>query len=145
MFDVDPEFLEEVGKFHWYRDAKGYWIKKRGGFCFLSRFVWKLKHGDVPSLLDHKDRNPNNNRLDNLRPATRSLNARNARLRKSSKGLPPGVAHRPDCKKPYLAYCHVNNRQVVIGRFHTPEEAAAAYLSDREMRINTPVEAACNV
>ena len=141
MLEVDPEFLDEVGKFHWRKNSKGYWYKKRGGFCFLSRFVWGLKHSEVPPLLDHKDRNPSNNRLDNLRPATRSLNSRNSQLRKSSKGLPPGVVCQPWCKKPFLARCYDEGRFVTIGRFETQDEAAAAYLSDRAMRLNTTVEA----
>lgn len=41
------------------------------------RLGWKIATGEEPSEIDHFDRNPTNNALENLRAATRSENLRN--------------------------------------------------------------------
>lgn len=44
---------------------------------FVHRIIWKMVHGTEPEEIDHIDWNPGNNRLENLRAATRSINRRN--------------------------------------------------------------------
>jgi hypothetical protein len=57
--------------------------KKQKGFV-LARIIWLLRTGDYPSLeVEHKDGNPQNNSVSNLRLATRSQNMAN----KEAKGI----------------------------------------------------------
>ena len=47
-----------------------------------AQLAWLLYYGEWPgTLVDHKDRNPSNNRINNLRKAGYSLNAHNSALR----------------------------------------------------------------
>jgi hypothetical protein len=57
----------------------GYWgIRIDGRMHSAHHLVWLYSHGHFPAgELDHKDVNPMNNRLGNLRPATRAQNAVN--------------------------------------------------------------------
>ena len=45
------------------------------------RIVWLWHTGELPKLIDHIDRNPSNNRIENLRPCTKSENMINSRRR----------------------------------------------------------------
>lgn len=49
----------------------------------LHRVIWTMHYGEIPDgyLVDHKDTNPSNNRIANLRLATHSNNSHNAKLR----------------------------------------------------------------
>ena len=73
---------------------------------------------------DHIDRNPLNNRLDNLRQCTHSENHYNV-LYKNKTGL-KGVRKR---KRPYPFYAQIKHlgKSIYLGQFKTAEEAAKAY------------------
>jgi hypothetical protein len=89
---------------------------------------WRLSNGDVPEgfEVDHKDRDPLNNKMDNLRLATHAQNmANSSRYRGSKSGLPRGV-----CKNGnrYAAQIRLNGKLTYLGSFLTVEAASAAYL-----------------
>lgn len=60
----------------------------RGISYYVHRIIWELHHGEIPSGLqiDHKDRNPTNNRIENLRLVTPSENVLNTADRPSKFG-----------------------------------------------------------
>ena len=63
----------------------GYWgVSIDGVFYSMHRVVYYLTHGHCPEFVDHKDRDPSNNTPSNLRPATRSENGWNSKLRSDS-------------------------------------------------------------
>lgn len=89
------------------------------------RVIWAIVKGEWPDRhIDHEDRDGHNNIWTNLRKAGKSLNAANAKLRKSSTSGFKGVSRSKNGKR-WLAKiinCH-------LGTFDTPEEAHAAYMS----------------
>ncbi len=88
------------------------------------RIIWKMIHGFDPIEVDHRDLDALNNRIRNLRNATRSNNLRNTRGR-SRLGLPKGVTRHS--QNGYQASIRLNGKRTYVGWFKTPEQAHAAY------------------
>lgn len=99
-----------------------------------SRLAWFYVHGRWPQGdIDHKDRNPGNNRLSNLREATRTQNNFNTRVRADSRTGVKGVSlHRASGL--YFASIKLNGRVHSLGYHRTIEDAARAR-RDGEARI----------
>jgi hypothetical protein len=81
MYQIDEEFRAEVEKHKWYRMRVGYWnrnkLKATVGPRQMHRFVWLLKHGTLPPIIDHINGDKQDNRIANLRAATPRLNSLN--------------------------------------------------------------------
>jgi hypothetical protein len=78
-------------------------------------------------LVDHKNNNSLDNRIDNLRPATRSQNRQNSPKRKknaSSQFL--GVSFHKEEKK-YRARISIKGKRIHLGRFDNEIDAGKAY------------------
>jgi hypothetical protein len=110
-------------------DPNGYLRTQiRGHVHLLHRVVWLHHYGTWPSgWIDHINRNPADNRIDNLRLATRSLNNRNRTdpYKSSATGL-LGVSKRSDSSR-FTAYICVDGKNKYLGNFKTAEQAHAAY------------------
>ncbi len=77
--------------------------------------------------VDHIDRNPvNNQRRNNLRPATRSQNTMNQGLRSSNTSGYKGVNWNKASRK-YIARIFINGERIYLGLFDNPIEAAYTY------------------
>lgn len=108
--------------------ADGYVRTRIGGREFLvHRLIWLYVHGRWPvAHLDHRDRDPGNNRLDNLREATPGQNLVNSK-RAGPSGF-KGVGCRPrQARRPWIAQISQAGSCKYLGSFRTPEEAASAY------------------
>ncbi len=80
-------------------------------------------HNDVwPEVIDHIDRDKSNNRIENLRLASKSLNEANTGLRRNNSSGYKGVAYHKAAGK-WRAYLQCKH----IGLFDTAEEAAKEY------------------
>jgi hypothetical protein len=55
-----------------------------GKLYLLHRLIFLYHYGYIPDVLDHKDRDRSNNKIENLRAATNSINASNTKVYKSS-------------------------------------------------------------
>ena len=88
--------------------------------------IWRRLEGRPHIKLDHIDRNPLNNQLSNLRPATHAQNGMNKGLRTDSTTGYKGVSWDQSRKK-YAADIKVNGKRLRLGRFNTAFEAAKAY------------------
>lgn len=87
------------------------------------RIIWKMMHDEEPETVDHKDGDPLNNRLANLRNATRAQNNRNRgrKRRGGYRGVSPAGSR-------WRAQICVNGRLRHLGCFREPEAAYAAYV-----------------
>jgi len=99
-------------------------VSIQGKLYPVSHVVWYLNKGFWPTqMLDHVDRNPNNNSLENLRECNHKLNGANRT--KGNCGY-KGLQFYPEKKNPWRVT--VGNKYV--GYFKTEAEAKAAYLDE---------------
>ena len=70
-----PRGIQKAGT----KDARGYWRICVDGVIYQAhRLAWLHVHGHWPIYeIDHRDRDPSNNRIANLRDVPKLLNARN--------------------------------------------------------------------
>lgn len=84
-------------------------------------------------IVDHKNRNPLDNRRENLRLATISQNSMNAGIRSDNDSGYKGVCWRKD-KQKWEAYIKFNGKRQFLGYFGTPQSAHKAYcIAAKEM------------
>jgi len=100
------------------------------GKLYLSyRLIWMIHHGSLPDLIDHIDGNPSNDRIENLRPATKTQNGQNRNgPKKNAKTGFMGV-YFDKCRNLYASEIIVNGQKIHLGRHKTPEEAHEAYIA----------------
>lgn len=73
------------------------WIVRIESTAYLAhRIVYELHYGCIPEDydIDHIDRNPLNNRIENLRAVPHSVNMRNTKLQKNNKSGKTGVNYK---------------------------------------------------
>ena len=108
-------------------DALGYRVMTvNGTLYFFHRLVWGWVNGQDPGthLVDHKDRDPSNNRSWNLRLASRSSNGANRAAYASNKTGFKGVVQ---YRGKFRAQITKDGRTRRIGTYDTAQEAGAAY------------------
>jgi hypothetical protein len=89
------------------------------------RIAWILHFGEEPKLfLDHIDGDRSNNKISNLREATRSQNQSNRKPNKNSKSKYLGVFMG---RKSWFSRIEKNGKSVYLGQFSLEEDAASAY------------------
>lgn len=94
---------------------------------YAYRLAWLYMCGYWPTEdIDHIDGNKRNDRIGNLREATKSQNAQNLSKRKKNKHGLVGVCWDRSRQK-WKASIIVNGKTINAGRFPTPELAHAAY------------------
>ena len=63
-----------------------YSVRVDGENYMVHRIIWALNHGDLEyGLIDHKDKNRSNNKIENLRLVTHSINCKNSSIKKHNK------------------------------------------------------------
>ncbi|RQS79777.1 HNH endonuclease signature motif containing protein [Burkholderia seminalis] len=116
-------------QYPWRPAGKGYLVHTyRSGSIYLHQAVWLYHHGVVPPMLDHINGDPNDNRVENLRPCTNSQNQLNSCRKVSNRSGHKGVVFHANCPgKPWQAKITVDGRRISLGYYATVEEAGAAY------------------
>ncbi len=150
---IDARIMQAVVQFTWFAVkpqnkslGKAYistLLKKSDGTQYrlgLHRFVHMYEHGELaPGLhIDHRDRDPLNNRLTNLRPLPPQLNAINSDRATGGTCKYPGVSWHGVMKK-WRAITTVNKKQTVLGHFSSDKEAAQVVLQ-KLMEIHPSVD-----
>lgn len=88
-------------------------------------------NGYVPEFIDHKDNDPSNNRIENLRPATYEENNRNRKIFKINSSGVKGVCWLKDRNK-WRANCWFNGKRHHIGYYDNLDDAEIAIKQFRE-------------
>lgn len=99
----------------------------RNRYYPFHRVVWTMHNGVIPEgmVVDHINNNRSDNRIENLRLATRSQNSQNTLKTKSkTSSMFKGVYKRGD---KWVAQIVLNGKQVNLGSFWSEENAANAY------------------
>ena len=110
----------------WLKD--GYIIIEVNGNKHRSHVLaYVYMNGKYPeNEIDHDNGNSSDNRWINLRPATRSQNLMNTKIRKDNRSGFRGVSFSKASSKWQAQIC-VNNKRFHLGLFNTPQEAHEAY------------------
>jgi len=92
-----------------------------GTLALEHRAIWELHNGPIPDGLDidHINRDRSDNRIENLRLATRSQNCHNT----EGKGYSWNKR-----RKKFVAYISNMGRTIYLGGFDNEEDARGAYL-----------------
>lgn len=143
--------IEEFKKRFSYRNGKLYWkpghrleakeagYKNKNGYIqiritlsdgihpsFLAhRIIFALQFGYLPDVIDHIDRNPQNNSINNLRDASKALNTINSGIPNNNTSGIKGVSWHKNSNK-WSAQIKVNQKKIHLGIFKTIENATIA-------------------
>lgn len=123
------------GKKVGYENSDGYiQIRYKQGnknVILAHRLIFYMYHGYLPKLIDHIDRNPRNNRIENLREADKSINSINRGLQVNNKTGYKGVYITKTVSGGNRYGARVQRHGVShwVGTFDTPEEANEARLN----------------
>jgi len=111
----------------------GYLLIKIGSARYKAhRLVWLWTTGEWPSgHIDHIDGNRSNNRFENLRDASRGINAQNQRS--AHKNSQTGLLGVNRIGKRYMARLALNGNRLYLGTHDTPEAAYTAYLDAKRI------------
>lgn len=89
------------------------------------RLVFLWHHGWMPEMIDHRDGDPGNNRIENLRPCTSPQNQYNRRRDRDNASGVKGVWFEKNVGR-WAAAITVEKKRFRLGWFDTREQAAAA-------------------
>jgi len=106
-------------------DGRGYLQTKIKNVLFKNhRLIFLMQHGYVPNIIDHVDGNPLNNKIENLRPATISQNAMNAKVYCTNKSGVQNVSWHKKAKK-WEVKLQIKGKRIHFGAFDDIELAVA--------------------
>ena len=113
---------KEVGGF----DGKGYRrvVYKQGCKSIgVHRIIFLMHHGYLPEVIDHINGMPADNRIENLRAATRQTNNQNSRLARHNTSGVKGVSYSKQ-NKCWRCSLSFKNKTKEVSGFITKEDAA---------------------
>ena len=106
-------------------------IRIDGKLYLAHRLIFLYHHGYLPEFLDHIDRNPSNNSIDNLREATLAQNNTNVEKQKSYSGKSTTSTYKGVSwfkrDKRWKAQIRINTKLKHLGYFTSEIDAAKSY------------------
>ena len=144
IYNPDTGDLIWTDKAHWSVRGKKVGCNSHGYLIFkitaegrinrlnVHRVAWFLHYGEWPPKgldIDHANGDRADNRIRNLRLATRSQNMANARQKRNSSSPYKGVSYEPKASRanPWRTRIKLDGKQKHIGSYATAEEAHEAY------------------
>lgn len=143
---VVSELHESVKEYFEYRDGNLFWKKcdakwvkvgslvgslRKDGYrmskfkgkkWLVHRLIYLWHYGELPAMLDHIDKNPENNRIENLRPTDKRLNGYNRNAPVNSSSGVPGVSW--DTKQQKWAVRFKKNGKYEFHGYYSDKEEA---------------------
>lgn len=99
------------------------------------RLVFLYHKGYLPKVIDHIDRNPLNNKIENLREVTHSENCFNRLKNKNNTSGYKGVSFHKTMNK-WRAMIKVKGKDICLGYYPFPEDAYKAYCNYCEANLS---------
>ncbi len=97
-----------------------------GRSYLIHRLIWLWHYGSLPTQIDHINRNPLDNRIENLRPASQSQQRANTDIFKNNtSGFRGVVWHKVNRK--WLVSLTIDNKTKHLGYFKDIEDAVMIY------------------
>ena len=126
-------YCAKMGQLAGHRRKDGYLIITINGRGYRAhRLAWLYVYGEDPKgEIDHVNGDPTDNRIVNLRIATRSQNVANTRKKNYSGNKLKGVTPTRNGVK-YKAQIRINGKNTYLGTYSNEEEAHAAYKAAAE-------------
>lgn len=125
---VSPGRRAKVGSEAGSNQIKGYRFVKFHGVLYMThRVIWEMHNCEIPHGMevDHLNHIMDDNRIENLRVVTKSINQRNASKRIDNKSGFTGVYWYPKYSK-WNAYATVNSKRFNLGYFESKQDAYVA-------------------
>lgn len=126
-------FIIDADKYEFLKDYKFRVSNSCGNFYIKCRYKGKNPSINLHNLItgykmvDHKNRDTLDNRLENLRECNCFQNTRNTKTRKDIKySKYKGVTKSPNRKR-WISRIQFNKKRITIGTYNTEKEAAVAY------------------
>ena len=145
MNNIEDYLEYKEGKVFWKKDRGSQLVKgKEAGYThqgyrrirfgkkqyLAHHIVWYLHHGYFPIMLDHKNNDKGDNRIENLREADYSSNKMNTPVYKNSSSGIKGLMFCSKYQK-WLARISVKNKRIHLGYFEDKELAELVLLEAR--------------
>lgn len=109
------------------RKKNGYYVGQIDYINYsIHRLLYYAYYGEQPEIVDHKDRNPSNNRIENLRASNHNLNMAN---RKNNTN---GIELRASGN--YRVVVGYNGKQIHVGTF--PSESTALEARNQYIKLH---------
>lgn len=106
-------------------------IRLGGNLYLAHRLIFLMFNHYMPELVDHKDQDPSNNRVANLRDATKQVNAINTGIPSNNKSGIKGVSWHSAGNK-WTAQIKHEGRKIHLGSYDNLLDAAEARLKAEE-------------
>jgi hypothetical protein len=133
-FYFNIKYLDEIKKYAWRINEKGYVCSQiKDTEIKLHRFIMELKSNKQlvsEEFIDHVDKNPLNNKDENLRECTNDQNVKNRKLNKNNKSGVSGVMIHSNSKGEiiYRSVISVNHKKMHLISTKDFDEAVKARL-----------------
>ena len=132
-FIFDKEDYEKISKYTWYKNKNGYvlsnsYVDGKRKTVHMHRLVMDV---DNEFVIDHINRNPSDNRKQNLRACTQNKNCINKSTRKNNKSGVVGVYYERSSGKWY-AQISIEGKHMTLGAFDNKNDAINARRSAEE-------------